>query len=94
MTEKANKGTRTCIGCGRQAEKSSLFRVVRTAEGSARFDATGRLAGRGAYVCSRECFAAASRGRLQRALKCAVSDEEAARIAEEMDQAFLGALAR
>ena len=94
VTEKANKGLRTCIGCGTQSSKTTLYRVVRQPSGSIAFDATGRMNGRGAYVCSRECFQKASQGKLQRALKCAVSTEETARIAEELDEALESAIAR
>ena len=93
MAGTAEKGTRTCIGCGLQASKASLYRIVRTADEGVLFDRSGRRAGRGAYVCSAKCFDSARRHKLQRALKCAVSDEEAARIAEELDQALEGALA-
>ena len=43
--------TRTCIACGKAAEKSSLVRVVRSPEGTVSLDPQGKAAGRGAYVC-------------------------------------------
>ena len=53
------KRQRSCIACGRQADKVALLRIVRDPSGAVAFDATGRAPGRGAYVCSEECFAAA-----------------------------------
>ena len=42
------KRQRTCIACGAQGDKVGLLRIVRAADGTARFDASGRMPGRGA----------------------------------------------
>ena len=42
---------RTCVGCRRRRPKRELVRLVRGADGVVVRDATGRAAGRGAYVC-------------------------------------------
>lgn len=62
---------RLCLGCGAQRPKRELLRVVRTPEGGVRADPTGKLNGRGAYVCpDPECLHKAIRGhRLERALE-------------------------
>ena len=81
------KRQRTCIACGAQGDKVGLLRIVRAADGTARFDASGRMPGRGAYVCSAECFAAAAKGkRLNRALKMQVDEEDYAQIAGEIER--------
>ena len=81
----AVKRQRTCIACGAKDDKRSLLRIVRGADGAVSFDATGRKPGRGAYVCSRECFDAAVKGkRLPRALKAQVAHEDYERIASEL----------
>ena len=91
----ATKRMRTCIGCGVQADKRTLLRIVRTPDVRVRFDATGNAAGRGAYVCSSECFdKAVSKGKVARALKCGVGREDAALVAEELAKAHSGAGAR
>jgi predicted RNA-binding protein YlxR (DUF448 family) len=47
---------RMCIACRTSRPKAELLRVVRTPSGAIEVDATGRAAGRGAYVCRRaEC---------------------------------------
>lgn len=79
------KGVRTCIACGESELKGSLYRIVRGADGSASFDGTGRVAGRGAYVCSVSCLASARKtDKLSRALKCKVSNEDYERIASDL----------
>lgn len=56
--------TRRCTGCGEHFPKQSLIRVVRTPEGAIVLDATGKRAGRGAYLCrSEECLRRARRAR-------------------------------
>lgn len=94
MTDTPVKRERTCIGCGEKASKTKLYRLVRLQDGSVRFDPSGRAAGRGAYVCSLACFQAAAKGRLQKALRCAVNAEDAASAAEELERALAGASAR
>ena len=69
------KRVRTCIGCGVQSDKKALYRIVRSPEGVVSFDKTGRAAGRGAYVCSLECFEKAKKAKkIQRALKVSVEE--------------------
>lgn len=95
MAKVAKTRTRTCIGCGTQSDKVVLHRIVRMPDGAVRFDETGRLPGRGAYVCSRECLDSANaKGKLQRSLKCSVGEEEAAEVAEGLERALSGANAR
>lgn len=75
---------RTCVGCGTQSDKVQLKRIVRTGEGVL-FDATGRVPGRGAYVCSPECLAGAiSSRKLQRALRCSIERSEADQVMADM----------
>lgn len=42
---------RTCIACRDKTNKRALFRIVRTSDGQAEVDLTGRKPGRGAYIC-------------------------------------------
>ncbi|MGP1498282.1 YlxR family protein [Schaalia odontolytica] len=41
---------RTCIGCGTQAHRSVLVRIVRSPDGSIHLDRAATLPGRGAWV--------------------------------------------
>ena len=68
---------RRCTGCGEMKEKKDLIRVVRTPEGDIRIDQTGKIIGRGAYLCDdASCLRKAQKKRsLQRSLDTAIPDE-------------------
>ena len=58
---------RQCMGCREHKPKKELVRVVRSPEGAVAIDATGKKAGRGAYICPNpECL---KRARKSRALE-------------------------
>ena len=42
---------RTCIGCNSKKSKKELIRIVKDKEGNIQIDRTGKLPGRGAYIC-------------------------------------------
>ncbi|MDR2671722.1 MAG: YlxR family protein [Coriobacteriales bacterium] len=67
---------RSCVACRQSATKQQLVRFVRNKDGSLDCDPTGRMSGRGAYVCATsECFDAARRKQsLSKALKCPISN--------------------
>lgn len=71
---------RTCIVCRQERGKRELIRIVRTPNAGVQVDPTGKLAGRGAYLCrSRACWEQALHGqRLAGALKVTLSVEEVA----------------
>ncbi len=71
------KPERQCIGCRESKEKKELIRIVKTPEGEIQLDCTGRLNGRGAYLCdSEECLKKARRSNaLSRSFKMAVPEE-------------------
>ena len=68
--------------CGRKAPKRELIRVVRAPDGTVAMDATGRKAGRGAYLCSNEaCWQEVAKGdRLSHALRGNVSLDDRKRL--------------
>jgi predicted RNA-binding protein YlxR (DUF448 family) len=75
---------RTCIACRGTEAKRGLVRVVRTPEGRAELDPTGKKNGRGAYVHeTRACWdEALKKDRLGRALKVAVPGDDLAALRE------------
>ena len=77
---------RQCVGCRVSKDKRELIRVVRTPEGEIKTDITGKLNGRGAYLCNDpECLMKARRNRgLERALKLVIPDEIYTRLEEEL----------
>lgn len=44
---------RTCVACREPGAKRELTRIVRTPEGAVKIDPTGKLNGRGAYLCDK-----------------------------------------
>jgi predicted RNA-binding protein YlxR (DUF448 family) len=77
--------TRTCVACRTTRQKRELVRVVRRPDGTVQLDETGRVAGRGAYLCSdRACWSTAlGRGAIQRALGVPLPAELRARLEAE-----------
>ena len=77
---------RRCCGCGESFPKKELIRMVRTPDGAVRMDFTGKLSGRGVYVCrSLTCFKKARKAnRFASALEMAVSDEVLSALEEEV----------
>ena len=68
---------RQCIGCGEQFPKREMIRVVKPKEGEVSLDMTGRLPGRGAYLCKKvECLRLAQKNRrLERSFSCRIEPE-------------------
>ncbi len=77
---------RQCIGCRESKDKKELIRIVKTKEGEILLDRSGRLNGRGAYLCdSRECFEMARRSNaLNRTFKMNVQAE----VYDEIERQF------
>lgn len=65
---------RTCVACRQPRPKREMVRIVRTVAGSVQVDPTGKLSGRGAYLCRQAgCWQTAlRRDALSRALKVAI----------------------
>lgn len=68
---------RMCTGCREMKPKKELIRVVKTADQGIKLDLTGKLNGRGAYICKdKECLAKAQKSNaLSRAFETNVSGE-------------------
>jgi predicted RNA-binding protein YlxR (DUF448 family) len=82
------KPVRTCLGCGQEADKRELVRIVRSPEGDVMVDPTGKANGRGAYVHPRlECFEAAARKRrFDNALRVNLKEEDVERIRRDLER--------
>ena len=65
-----------CVACREMRAKKELMRVVKTAEGELRLDLTGKLNGRGAYLCrTKACLERAVKTRaLERALEAPMGE--------------------
>lgn len=80
---------RQCMGCQERKAKKELIRVVRTPEGNVCLDFSGKLNGRGAYLCpNSECLKRAMKSRvLDRKLEVAIPQDIYDRLAREMEAA-------
>ena len=80
---------RLCLGCGQQRPKRELVRVVRTPDGEVRVDPSGKLSGRGAYICSdAECLRLAIKNqRLGRALEAELPPDIVATLSARLEAA-------
>lgn len=48
---------RTCLGCNEKKDKKDLIRIVKNKNGEIYIDITGKMEGRGTYICkSEECL--------------------------------------
>ncbi len=78
--------SRICVGCREPKEKRSMVRVVKTAENNVCLDETGKMNGRGAYICKNtECLLRALQSKgLERSLKTNILEEVIQKLKEEM----------
>ena len=78
---------RMCTACREMKPKIELVRVVRTTEGEIKLDLTGKLNGRGAYICkSKECLAKAKKSNaFARAFETSVPPEIYDKLETELD---------
>ena len=68
---------RRCLGCYESKPKSELYRIVKTKEGEIVLDKTGKLNGRGAYICkSKACLEKAIKAkRIEKEFETKISEE-------------------
>lgn len=76
---------RTCVACRTERPKKELARVVRTAEGTLLWDPSGKVPGRGAYLChALACLdLALKRKSLERALGASPSPDQVERLRQQ-----------
>ncbi len=79
---------RTCIACRDKTAKRALIRLVRTPEGQVVVDPTGRMDGRGAYLCEDpSCWQRALKANaIGHALRVELDDDAIARLREFASQ--------
>lgn len=77
---------RQCIGCREMKPKNQMVRIIRTPMNEICLDKTGKLNGRGAYLCPDvECYRKAVRSKaIARALKVEIPEDIYKAIGEEL----------
>ena len=81
------KPQRSCVSCRNVRDKNELLRVVVTPEGEVVYDPTGKLAGRGAYLCRNvECITAELKkaAKLSKGLKKPLTEDEIKELAKSL----------
>ena len=65
---------RQCVGCNEMKSKKDMLRVLKKAEEEVVLDTTGKMKGRGAYLCKNaECLKKAMKHKgIERSLKMAI----------------------
>ena len=78
---------RQCMGCRERKAKKEMIRVVRGTDGTVSLDFSGKLNGRGAYICpDPECLKKAQKAKsLERALEVPIPEEVYDRLQKEME---------
>ena len=87
------KPQRSCVSCRTVRDKNDLLRVVVTPEGDVVYDPTGKLAGRGAYLCRNEvCITAELKkaAKLSKGLKKPLTEEEIKELAKSLLESIKG----
>lgn len=86
MMKQRKTPIRTCIACRTSSDKCELVRVVRTPTGEIMVDLTGKMPGRGAYLCRQEeCLRrAVKERRLARCLRTEIPAETT----DQLEQTF------
>ncbi len=79
---------RRCTGCAEHFPKGELVRVLRTKDETIVLDLTGKLSGRGAYICRRlACLRKARKGRrIESALGCSIPESVYADLERELNE--------
>ncbi len=82
------KPERRCVGCSEHKLKIELIRVVRSPEGEVKLDFTGKVSGRGVYICkSTACFKKARKSKaFERALEVEIPESVYERIERELEE--------
>ncbi len=77
---------RRCVGCMESKPKKELIRVVSAAGGELTLDATGKLNGRGVYLCpDPECISKAKKKKaISRGLEQEIDQQQLDKIFEEL----------
>ena len=83
---------RQCMGCRERKDKKAMLRVVRGTDGVVSLDFSGKLNGRGAYVCpDPECLKKAQKSKaLERCLEAEIPREVYDRMVREMEEQSRG----
>lgn len=76
---------RKCIACNNLQPKKDLYRIVKTPNNEIIVDTTGKLSGRGTYICSLECLNKAIKTkRIEREFEMPLTQETYQKLIEDI----------
>lgn len=83
---------RQCMGCRERKAKRDMLRVVRMTDGNVSLDFSGKLNGRGAYICpDPACLQKARKAKaLERSLETEIPETVYERLNKELEGYTLG----
>lgn len=78
---------RKCTGCGEMKDKREMIRVVKSSDNEFFIDESGKINGRGAYICkSSDCLDASLKNKgLERSFKTSIPQEISKNLKEALD---------
>ena len=78
---------RQCMGCRERLAKRAMIRVVRCTDGNVQLDFSGKLNGRGAYICPKaDCLKKVRKSKaLDRSLEVTIPEEVYDRLTKEIE---------
>ncbi len=82
---------RKCLGCGENKAKKELIRIVKKADNEVLVDFTGKVNGRGAYICPNiDCLnESISTKRISKSLAIDISKETIERLKEDIENKII-----
>lgn len=68
---------RTCIGCNEKKDKNDFIRIVKDNNNNINIDKTGKMNGRGAYICDNiDCLEKAIKNkRIEKSFKMSIGED-------------------
>ena len=83
---------RQCMGCRERKPKRDMIRIVRNTDGQVCLDFSGKMNGRGAYICpAPECLKKVRKSKaLDRSLEVPIPEEVYERLEKEMEAGLNG----
>lgn len=81
---------RTCVTCRQVKTKRELIRLARIVDGNVKIDTSGKIDGRGAYLCrERGCWETALKsGRLEHSLRIIIDQHRREQLMEAAETLF------
>lgn len=89
-SDKRHVPLRTCVVCASKSPKRELLRIVALPDGAVQIDPTGKMPGRGGYICAdgRCTREGLKKGRFEYTLRRAISEGEWAELVSSIEDIF------